>query len=224
MSFSTFSEAHPSNVVAAVPAPRTLRKSRRFTPIDAAIVVLSVESLSALIRLVVTRAAVVSRPERRIRLADVAVDAPSHVEGRRLVDLLHRLDLPVAGLTRHASVDVSHVRKVNVLGQLVDSYPRHRLLLVPESGELLDLRLVAFGGSSDDGVTAHASPDGRQPGIERFVGGEVAIEAVHLQRVDVNRVAKRDRLDRAVPFRGRSTAVCREHGGERGDANESRHR
>src|SRR5712671_4622325 len=101
MSRSTFSDPHPIIVVTAAPAG----------PPD---------SDSVLIRLVVARAAVVSRTERRVRLADVAVDAPAHVERRCLVNLLHVLDLAVARLARHAGIHVAHVRKMNVLRKLVD--------------------------------------------------------------------------------------------------------
>src|ERR1700680_3059876 len=198
MSFSTFSEAHPSIVVAAVPTPRTLRNSRRFTPLGAAATAGSADSCSVLIRLVVTRTAVVSRLEGWIRLSDVTVDAPTHVERRRLVDLFHVLDLAVACLTSHARVHVAHVREVNVLRKLVDADPRHGLFLVPETRELLNFRLVPFRGSGHDGVAAHASTDCGEPRVERLICGEVAVEAVHLQRIDVNRVAERDRLHRAV--------------------------
>src|SRR4051794_37794052 len=50
ISFSTFSEAQPSIVVAAVPTPRTLRNSRRFTPPGA--FVASVLSRSVGVRIV----------------------------------------------------------------------------------------------------------------------------------------------------------------------------
>src|SRR4051812_30004124 len=106
---------------------------------------------------VVAGAAIVSRAQRRIRLADVAVDAPAHVERRCLIDLLHRLDLAVTRLTSNAGIYVPHVRKVHVLRKLVDAYPGHGLFLIPESGQLLNLRLVFVGGSPDDGVAAHAS-------------------------------------------------------------------
>src|SRR6202022_2660261 len=93
MSFSTFSDAHPSIVVAAVPTPSTLRNSRRLTPFRAMPV--GDPFCSVLILLVVTRAAVVSRAEGRIRLSDVTVDAPAHVERRRLINLFLVLDLAV---------------------------------------------------------------------------------------------------------------------------------
>src|SRR6266481_438783 len=190
MSFSTFSEAHPSIVVAAVPTPSTLRNSRRFTPAGAGATAVSVGFCSVLIRLVVTRAAVVSRFEGRIRLSDVTVDAPPHVERRRLIDLLHVLDLAVARLTRYSGVHVAHMRKVNVLRELVDAHPWHRLFLIPVAGELLNFRLARCHYS----MAAHAGADRRETRVERLIGGVVAVEAIHLQRAGVNRVGERDRL------------------------------
>src|SRR6266550_530537 len=156
MSLSTLSDVQPIIVVAAVPAPRTLRKSRRFTPAGAAVIPCAVRSCSVLIGSVVTCAAIVSRTERRVRLADVAVDAPSHVERRRLVDLLHILDLAMTRLAGDTGVDVSHVREVNVLRKLVDADPGNRLFLVPVRSQLLDLRLVVIRRSLHDGVASHA--------------------------------------------------------------------
>src|SRR6267143_733221 len=196
MSFSTFSEAHPSIVVAAVPAPSTLRNSRRLTPFGA-VPDAGEPSCSMLILLVVTRAAVVPRAEGWIRLSDVTVDAPAHVERRRLINLLHVLDLAVARLARHARVHVPHVREVNVLGELVDADPRHRLFLIPVGSELLNF----WFPRRHNGVAAHTGADRGQTRIERFICGEMAVKAVNLQRVDVNRVAERDRLNGAVPFR-----------------------
>ena len=72
-------------------------------------------------------------------------------------------------------------------------------------------------------MTPHAGADRWQSGVEGFIGGEVAVEAVHLQRVHVNGVAEVDRLYRAVPLRRGGAAVCREHGGERRDTYEPRH-
>src|SRR5687767_971744 len=212
MSFSTCSEPQPSMVVAAVPVPITLRKSRRLTP---------AVPLSALMwDLVMTCRAVVARPERRIGLSDVAVHAPAHVERGGLIHGFHVLHIAVAGLAADAGVDVPHVREVDVLGKLVNANPRNGLLLVPVGSELLDLRL----SRGDDGVTPHAGAYSGESWVRRAVRGEVAVEAVHLQRVHVNRVAERYRLLGSVSFRRRGAAVCREHGGEDGDADESGHR
>src|SRR5437868_3822270 len=159
MSLSTLSDVQPSIVVAAVPAPRTLRNSRRFTP-GGAVMPCAVRSSSVLIGSVVTCAAIVSRAERRVRLADVAVDAPSHVERRRLVDLLHILDLAMTRLAGDTGVDVSHVREVNVLRKLVDADPGNRLFLVPVRSQLLDLRLVVIRRPLHHGVASHAGAHG----------------------------------------------------------------
>src|ERR1700741_2653644 len=156
MSLSTLSDEQPSIVVAAGLAPRTLRNSRRFTPAGAAVFACAVRSCSVLIGSIVTCAAIVSRGERWLRLADVAVDAPSHVERRRLVDLLHVLNLAVTRLAGDTGVDVSHVREVNVFGKLVDADRWNRLFLVPVGSQLLDLRLVVIRRSLHDGVASHA--------------------------------------------------------------------
>src|ERR1044072_3878636 len=155
MSFSTFSDAHPSIVVAAAPPPSTLRNSRRLTPLVGAAVV-TFESDSWLIRSIVTDGAIVPRAERWIRLADVTVDAPAHVQRIGLVDLFHRLNLAVASLTSDAGVHVAHVGEVHVLRKLVDSNPGHRLVLAGERSELLDFCFVLVGGSLHYSVATHA--------------------------------------------------------------------
>src|SRR5688572_2062302 len=101
-------------VAVAVPAPRTLRKSLRFT----------------VMRLVVACRAIVPGAERWIRFPDVAAHAPAHPQRLRLGDLLHVLDRAVARLAGYARADVPHVGKFHVLGQLVNAHPRDRLLPV----------------------------------------------------------------------------------------------
>ena len=126
----------------------------------------------------------------------MTVDAPAHVERVCLRDLLHVLDVAVTCLTRYSGVDVAHVGKVHVLRELVDSDPRYRLLPGPEAGELLYLGL----GRSDNGMASHAGTDRGETGIGRFVGGEMTVDAVHLQRPDMNRMGKCNGLCRAVPL------------------------
>jgi len=93
------------------------------------------------------------------------------------------------------------VREVHVLRQLMDANPGYGLLLVPESREFLDLGLVVVRGSLHHEMAAHTSANRRQTRIERFVGGEMTVQAVHLEGIDVNGVPKMDRLHRTVPFR-----------------------
>src|ERR671925_2064294 len=111
MSLSTRSELHPIAAVAAPVAPRTLRNSRRRTPFGPELSVIQVFSI-------VTGAAVVARPPRRVDVPHVAGDAPAHVERCVLVDAVHLLHLAVAGLACDAGVDVPHVRELHVVGNL----------------------------------------------------------------------------------------------------------
>src|SRR5512140_2001674 len=138
MSFSTFSDVQPTIVDAtAVPAPMTFTKSRRLTPDAGASELIPALrfSFSIYCSSVVACRTVVARLERRVGSADVAVDAPTHVQRVLLVDLLHVLDLPVTRLARNACIHVSHVGEVHVFRELMNAHPRNWLLLVVVSGE-----------------------------------------------------------------------------------------
>src|SRR5687768_11606913 len=130
---------------AAVPAPRTLRNSRRLRPDTERS---AVEFGDSLISIVAVGAVVAGAFSQRVRsdgasrvrhvaggaLAlnrivplHVTLHAPSHVERGVLVDTIHFLDLAVTRLAGDAGVDVAHVGKADVLGQLVNSDPWDRL-------------------------------------------------------------------------------------------------
>src|SRR5215831_18167191 len=142
MSFSTSSWKHPTVVVTAPAAPRTLRKSRRLTPADPEgsvmwLISKSVMAGAAIVASFLGRQGLIRGGRVPLGVAhrvgglvavDVAVDAPAHVERGELVDALHALHLAVAALTRHAGIHVAHVREVHVLGKLMDADPRNRFL------------------------------------------------------------------------------------------------
>ena len=102
---------------------------------------------------------------------------------------------------------MTHVREVNVFRELVNSNPRDRLLLVIKAGELLDLRL----SGRDDSVTSHARAHRGQSRIGRFIRGEVTVDAVHLEGLNVRRMRKFHRLNWTVSLRGAGTRVSRQH-------------
>ena len=104
----------------------------------------------------------------------------------------------MARLAADASIDVTHVREVNVLRKLVDANPGHGLFLVGEGSELLDLGLVVGGRSLHHRMTTHAGAHRGQTRIERFVGGEVTVKAIHLEGVDVHGVSELHRLHGTV--------------------------
>src|SRR4029079_3075438 len=91
-------------------------------------------------------------------------------------------------------------------------------LLVPETCELLNLRLVG----SDHRVTSHARTDGGKSWVRRFVCRVVAVQTIDLHRaVSVQRVRKVYRLLGTVSFARRCSGVRREHRGCRGEDDET---
>src|SRR5687767_12027391 len=155
---------------AAVPAPRTLRNSRRLTPpllADSLISVVAVGAviarLLALIRWRHGDVAVADVTGRALSLGGivpihVAVHTPTHVQRRVLVDAIHLLHFAVTRLAGDADVHVPHVREADVLGNLMDANPRHRLSMTAAVvlHQLLDFRLPR----GNDEMAAHARRDG----------------------------------------------------------------
>lgn len=85
--------------------------------------------------------------------------------------------------------------------------PGHRLLLVPESSELLDLRFL--GGNNC--MAAHTGAHGRYPRVRRLVRREVAIDAIHFEGLNVRRMRKANRLNRGITLTRRSCAIRRQN-------------
>src|SRR5215217_2608368 len=142
MSFPVSSE-QAAAATAVLVAPRTLRNSRRLTPVFTVSWLMSVVAVGAVVARLLALAARRRRRNRRCGrrgdllrrvprgfealfvavTVDVTAHAPSHVEARELLDAIHFLDLPVTRLASHAGVDVSRVWKVDVFGKLVDADP-----------------------------------------------------------------------------------------------------
>src|SRR5579884_396188 len=154
MSFPVGS-SQPTAATVALVTPRTLRKSRRLTPVFVVSWLMSVVAVGAVVAGVLPlgggdgghrrRRGARARTRRRgvargfesfLRTVavHVAADAPAHVEARELRDAIHLLDLAVTGLAGDAGVDVPRVREVDVLGQLVDADPRNGLGVRPHAG------------------------------------------------------------------------------------------
>src|SRR5687767_13861334 len=112
---------------AAVPAPSTLRKSRRLTPAFVVGSLISVVAAGAvvarLLALIFGRhsAARVRDVSRRaltfggVVTVDVTLHAPAHVQRRVLVDAIHFLHFAVARLAGDAGAHVAHMREPHVL-------------------------------------------------------------------------------------------------------------
>lgn len=140
-----------------------------------------------------------ARPEVRLRVA-VAVQAPAHAQGLRLVDVGHRVDAAVTRLASDARVDVSRVVEVNEVGKVVDFDPLDRFVGFGDVAKKLELRAFAserdFGGWFVRRSVAAETDRGRRDGGETgFFHGGMAITAVHAEIAGVDFVAVVDRLD-----------------------------
>ena len=102
----------------------------------------------------------------------------------------------MAGRAVDFSGDVPHVRKVDVVRDLVDPNPRNRLLIRPVIPDLLDLRLLPLIGPTDNLVAAETGSDRGDARIDRPLRREVAVLAVDLVLAGVNGMGERDRLGR----------------------------
>src|SRR6185436_17363761 len=139
----------------ALDAPRTLRNSRRLTPVGFVSWVILVVAVGAVVARLLALGGRDIRGRRsgssrrllrgisrcfqsflRAISVDVTADAPAHVQARELIDAIHVLDLSVARLTRHTSVDVARVWEVHVLGKLMNSLPRDGLRVRTHWGAL----------------------------------------------------------------------------------------
>ena len=128
---------------------------------------------------------------------DVTGYAPTH--GERLVELLedtHLLHLSVAfgAVDRRLSGEVPHVRKVDVIGDLIYANPRDGLLVGPVFADLRDLRLLQLCGPADDLMAPYAGPDRRHPGVYRSLCREVTELAVDPVYSSMNVMRKSDWL------------------------------
>ena len=124
----------------------------------------------------------------------VAIETPTHAEGRHLRDDLHLVDAAVA---RNATDSCRHVHvmgEVSVVGKLVNANPAHRpagLGAFPNRREHLAVPL-------DGLMTVHARLRGRNVRNGRDLDRGVTVSAIETQLTDVEFVAVRDGLNGTV--------------------------
>src|SRR5688572_4927984 len=95
---------------------------------------------------------------------------------------------------------MAHMRKVSVVGQIVDAHPRYRLLVLPICDQLLHTRPVrTHHRLSTRNVTAGTHLNGRNARVDRAVCGGMTVHAGDLVRpASVQVVSKCDGLVRRV--------------------------
>jgi len=120
----------------------------------------------------------------------MATQAPVHVESIDFIGQRHFIDLPVAGGTADALIQVDAVIKVNVIGKIMDARPLNRLARCPAIPNGL-----RYGSIRPDlRMAAHTGLGGRYTRISRVLHGCVAVAAINTVVLDMVLVAKRDGL------------------------------
>ena len=120
----------------------------------------------------------------------VAGQTQTHLRRRHAGNDLHRFDRPMTSLAFHTGLDVTFMRKVDKVGQVVNSDPRYGLTVYPVVHQEPDLWPLR----RDELVTADALADGRHPGRCGAARLSVAIQARNFEVAGVDPVALRGRF------------------------------
>ena len=126
----------------------------------------------------------------------MTIDAPRHPHRLNTGNTIHRLHGTVTFLTREARLDVPLMCKVNIVGKIVNFYPRYRFTIFPVGGQFQNLRTIANTGYGR--VTPHALANAGYAGNRCFVGIDVAVLARNLIVRGMNRVTEFDWLNRTA--------------------------
>ena len=126
----------------------------------------------------------------------VAIDAPRHSHGRNTRNTVHRFHRTVTFLAREPCLDVPLMGKVNKIWKIVHFDPRNRLTILPEGGELQNLRTLADAGYRF--VTSHTFADAGDAGNRRPVRIDVTVLARNLVVRCVHHVTEFDWLNRTA--------------------------
>ena len=105
----------------------------------------------------------------------MAVQAPGHLQGRRLKHQRHLIHLPVARRTAHALGHVNAVIEINVVGQAVYTDPVNGLI----GAITLSDRLQIACAVKQHGMTVHAGFGGRNACRRRELDTRVAVSAIN---------------------------------------------
>lgn len=150
----------------------------------------------------------------------VAIDAPAHAQRRELVDLIHFLNGPMAGLALDmARIYMLGVAEEDEVGQVMDLYPFYRVpracisafcgVIAGIREQLLDLlvridlRAVGTGEpfsmiGSDGRMAIHAKIEGRNGCLFAVPGVPVTKQTADLIQPGVDAMRKEDRLPRLI--------------------------
>ena len=125
----------------------------------------------------------------------VAVEAPTHTEGRHLGDRFHLVDPAVTRDTADSCRHVHVVGEVGEVGKLVDANPAHR----PAAGGAVPNRCELLAVLLHELMAVHAGLRGRNVRDGRNLDRGVTVSAIETKFADVQPVAVGDGLNGTVP-------------------------
>src|SRR5262245_5695555 len=162
--------------------------------VDARVDVVGLHQLEAQRPLIVRRRPlhveyVLARPHLVLGMA-MAVEAPFHLQGHGLIELIHLVDVAVARRAADALVHVHAVVEVDKVGQIVHPDPADRAVVAPARAHWLEVRALR----PDLRVAVHARLRRGDAGERRDVDTRVAVATVDAELAGVMRVAELDGL------------------------------
>lgn len=115
----------------------------------------------------------------------MALEAPSHCQGRVSIDDLHLIDAPMTLDTTDATVYVGAVIEIGVVGKFVNLDPLHWKTTLVRTANLFELWALAV----NLGVTVHARLGRRNRRKCGAINGAVAVSTIEAELSHVRRVA-----------------------------------
>ena len=128
----------------------------------------------------------------------MTLQAPLHLQRRRLVGDGHLIDPTVTGRTAHALVDMNAVIEISEVRKIVHAYPLQRLAAAKTRAHRLEISAIG----PDLLVTVHAGAGRRHAGGSRRLDRRVTVAAVDAVIADVMFVAELNWLLALDPLPG----------------------
>ncbi len=126
----------------------------------------------------------------------MAIDAPSHGEGRNLCHSVHRFNGPMTPLAGDGGKNMLAVVEIDEVWELVDPDPGNWAPLYKGL-----LQFFNLGGLTlQNVVTIHADTLRRYTRIAAFSGAKVAVQARHFVLPGMDLMREGNRLNRSVPL------------------------
>lgn len=134
----------------------------------------------------------------RTWLGSMAIETPSHRQGRELLDARHGFDRTVAGLACDIGAHMSRMIEVGVIRNAVHANPFNRFIFSNRRFDFLYFRMVRQYLC----MAIHTHACGRNSCVAAPIGAEMAVLAGHLKRARVNCMRIGDGLLGRITFIG----------------------